>query len=489
MIEETLDQEVELIKDPEIIEKKSKKIFSVLQTKDETNIISEFYNKEYKNIDLTLCINNSHNDNTILTTLVNFNLTRAACNFITTIKSYSKPPEEIIAYINKKNSKGYNALLYSAFRGNLEIFKKLMENGADISITNSSGLNSLHLAAQGNYPNIIIFLLEKYKLDINSKDNKGNSALHWAVYSNKKQAVDYLIYYNIDVNLKDNDGDTALQIALRKGDQNLIQKLRDDYCSLLDKTIEEKDVNNDTNEENSSGIFNELLKKFMGGNITFSFLVILIVLEGFNQIIILLGYNNFFMSFVFILLFSMLIFFYFVSSKSDPGYVINKCINSLLLLAEQGEDMKNVCPWCINYINEKTYHCFKCKKCIAYQQFHDVYINNCVGRFNFSLYMSFLYCLGINSCFKLIISLWGLFWLKGSNLKRVVFFIILQVLAVSLCITFCVLKIRAKIAMYNSINYLKFSDKDNNKENIDYGNSISTSNSVKKNLNNLNSFD
>ena len=486
MIDDSLNQKVELIKDPETIEKKSKKIFSVLQTKDETNIISEFYNKEYKNIDLTLCINNSHNDNTILTTLVNFNLTRAACNFITTIKSYSKPSEEILAYINKKNNKGYNALLYSAFRGNLEIFKKLMENGADISITNSSGLNSLHLAAQKNYPNIITLLIEKYKLDINSKDNKGNSALHWAVFCNSKQTVDYLIYFNIDVNLKDNDGDTALQIALKKGNQNLIKKLRDDYS---DKIIEEKDANNNTNEENSDEIFNELLKKFMGGNITLSFLVILIVLEGFNQIIILLGYNNFFMSFVFILLFSMLIFFYFVSSKSDPGYVINKFINSLLLLAEQGEDMKNVCPWCINYINEKTYHCFKCKKCIAYQQFHDVYINNCVGRNNFSLYMSFLYCLAINSCFKLIISLWGLFWLKGSNLKRVVFFIILQVLAVSLCITFCVLKIKAKISMYNSINYLKFSDKDNNKENIEYGNSISTSNSVKKNLNNLNSFD
>ena len=77
-----------------------------------------------------------------------------------------------IPYINQKNSKGYNALLYSAFRGNLEIFNKLMENGADISITNSSGLNVLHLAAQGNYPNIIIFAIEKYKFDINSKDVK-----------------------------------------------------------------------------------------------------------------------------------------------------------------------------------------------------------------------------------------------------------------------------------------------------------------------------
>ena len=41
-----------------------------------------------------------------------------------------------------------------------------MENVADISTTNSSGLNALHLASQGNYPNIIIFLIEKYGFDI-----------------------------------------------------------------------------------------------------------------------------------------------------------------------------------------------------------------------------------------------------------------------------------------------------------------------------------
>ena len=40
---------------------------------------------------------------------------------------------------------------------------------------------------------------EKYKdswININSQDNKGNTALHWAVYMDKKQAVDYLIYFN-----------------------------------------------------------------------------------------------------------------------------------------------------------------------------------------------------------------------------------------------------------------------------------------------------
>ena len=490
MTEDVLDDEKELIKDPETIEIISKKIFPVLQTKDETNIISEFYKKEYSNIDLTLCLNTSHNNNTILTTLVNYNLTRAANNFISIIKSYKKPNVQLLSYINQKNSKGYNALLYSAFRGNLQIFNKLMENGADISSTNSSGLNVLHLAAQGNFPNIIIFLVEKFGFDINSKDNKGNSALHWAVYSNSRQSVDYLIFYNIDINLKDNDDDTALQIAIRKGNQYLIKKLRDDYGFLLNTNIKGKEVvkikqsENEGSSNQSQSLLGTLYTKFLRNNSkgisALLFLVIIILLEVINQIIILMGYKNFFMSFVFLILFSMLLFFYFASSKSQPGEVSTKCINSLSTLAEQGEDMKNICPWCINYMSEKTRHCFLCKKCIKYQIFHDSYINNCVGRDNLSLYMSFLYFLAINFCFKFMISIWGLVWLKGSNFKKVVGFILPQILAVSAGIAFSVLKIIMKTKLIKDSFSNNFSIQ--NMKEIE-GNITSTNSTVKNHMN------
>ena len=493
MIEETLDQENELITDQETIQKISQTIFPILQTKDETNIISEFYKKEYTNIDLTLCINTSQNNNTILTTLSNYNLPRATNNFISIIKGYKKPSEQLLAYINKKNSKGYNALLYSAFRGNLEIFNKLMENGADISITNSSGLNALHLAAQGNFPNIIIFLIEKYGFDINSKDNKGNSALHWAVYSNSVQTVDYLIYYNIDINIRDNDDDTALQIAIRKNNQNLVKKLKEDYSSFLSKEEKKVKIKQNENEaetqKSENNITASLINKILRNNSkeisAFPFLMFFIVLEVINQFIILLGYNNYFMSFVFFILFSMLLFFYFASSKSEPGEVATKCINSLLILAEQGEDMKNICPWCVNYMGEKTRHCFFCKKCIKYQEFHDNFINNCVGRNNFSLYMSFLNFLAINLGFKLIINIWGLFWIKGSNLKKAIGFMIVQILMVSISITFIILKIIKKTKIYNELNYGNFmlkDLKDINNINKDK-NSLEVSNTVKNNLN------
>ena len=458
MTEEPLD-EVELQKDNEIIDKISSKIFRVLQTKEETTIINELDKNEYSDKDLTLCIDTAHNDNTILTTLVNYNLTRAVTHFIAIVKSYKKLYTDYLAYINKKNSKGYNALLYSAFRGNLQVFMKLMENGADVnSTTSSSGLNALHLASQGNYPNIIIYLIDKYGININSQDNKGNTALHWAVYMDKKQAVNYLMYYNIDVNLRDNDNETAIDIAIRKNNVYLMKKFKEDY-SLLNQKGKINEIIQNKNEKNNPGFnFRALIDKLIGNehptiSFAYPFLIFMILIELLNQIIILRGYKNYFMSMVFCIMFIMSLFFYLTSSKSDAGEIFSKCINSLTILAEQGEDMKNICPWCINYTNEKTHHCFLCKKCFECQEFHEPFINNCVGRNNFSLYMSFLFFFTINFGFKLIISIWGLFWLKNDRLKRTVGFIIIQILLVLMGIGLSVIKIKKYLSLSYSINF------------------------------------
>ena len=225
----------EFIKAPEIISKISENIFQVIKTKDESKILSEFYKQDYKKVDLTLCIDSSFNNNTILISLVYYNLTNVILNVLSAFSHTYKTSKDFLAYLNKKNSKGYNAILYSAFRGNLEIFKKLMELGAEINVCNSTGLNALHLAVQGNHPNIIVYLIEKCGFDINTKDINGNNALHWGITMNCRQAVDYLDYYNIDINAKDKDGETPLGIAYNKANQYFIKKFNEDFYNFINK--------------------------------------------------------------------------------------------------------------------------------------------------------------------------------------------------------------------------------------------------------------
>ena len=53
----------------------------------------------------------------------------------------------------------------------------LLNEGADINQVSKNGLNVLHFAAQGNQPKCLLYFVEKYKLDINSRDFDNNNIL------------------------------------------------------------------------------------------------------------------------------------------------------------------------------------------------------------------------------------------------------------------------------------------------------------------------
>ena len=144
-------------------------------------------------------------------------------------------------------------------------------------MVNSSGLNVLHLAVQGNHPNIIVFLMQKCGFNINSKDNNGSSALHWGVNMNSRESVDYLVYYNIDINLKDKDGETALSIAKNKGNEYFIKKFNDDFSILNNNKDSEENKDEDKSEmENNDNINNNYYKRTNINNF-YSFLQIIYI--------------------------------------------------------------------------------------------------------------------------------------------------------------------------------------------------------------------
>ena len=149
----------------------------------------------------------------------------------------------------------------------------------------------LHLAVQGNHPNLIVYLIEKCGFNINSKDNNGRTALHWGISMNSKQAVDYLVYYNIDINIKDNNGVTITTnpeaarlttgyqlLALRKSgstiDSSTLDDVKlgeintDDAGNIFSVNINGKNVNfiakSNTDKINAGSIVKELATKCNG---------------------------------------------------------------------------------------------------------------------------------------------------------------------------------------------------------------------------------
>lgn len=140
-------------------------------------------------------------------------------------------------WINMKSNNGYTSLHYAAFRGNIDVIKLLIENGANIDICNNEGLNVLHLAAQGNKTSILIYFIEKYHLDFMKIDNIGSTPLHWASYVGSEESFLYLLTLNPDINKQDIEGLTPLHLAVTSDRTRIIKKL---LHKGADKTIRDK---------------------------------------------------------------------------------------------------------------------------------------------------------------------------------------------------------------------------------------------------------
>ncbi|KAG4095691.1 ankyrin repeat-containing domain protein [Neocallimastix lanati (nom. inval.)] len=150
--------------------------------------------------------------------------------------------------INIKDSKGEYPLLKAFNSQNMEIFKYLLEHGANSNIKNKNGVSLLMLAIHKNNVEVIKLLL-KYNVNIIEKDSNGLSPLEKAVNQNNTDIVRLFIKYcNINkiimnANAKDASGNTLLMKAVNQNNGDIV-KLLINYCfkNKIKININEKDA-------------------------------------------------------------------------------------------------------------------------------------------------------------------------------------------------------------------------------------------------------
>lgn len=432
----------EEIKYDENFKKINLNIFELLSKKDQTIILKEIKNLENNNIDLTKLKEEEQNKNTILISSVYFNLTDVSAYLIDYFRDTIKSTTQFLDYLNLRNIKGYDALLYSAYRGNYTIFQKLLDNGAYLNSTNITGLNVLHLAAQGNCLNIIASLTEKYIFNINSQDNNGNTALHWAVYFNNQQCIDYLLYYNIDINIKDNNNCTAMDIAIKRENESLIDKIKE---SIIIK------YNSPQSNISILSFFDKIEAFKIWARMYFyiPFILFIILSEYYNQKIISLNIQNLKINIIFFIFIIFIAFYYYILNKSDPGKEPNKSKNTLFSLLNQGNDLSNVCPWCVGFMDTNSYHCPYCKKCINYQEFHNSMLNNCIGKNNFKIYLFYLFFLSFSFLLKFFIGIYSIKNTEYSIIKEKKYSFLYDILINFVFCAICIYRLISKIKLFN----------------------------------------
>lgn len=145
----------------------------------------------------------------------------------------SQQPTHTQNYLNLATKKGYTALMYATISGQNENIKRLIENRANIEAQNHQGYTPLMLAARHQQNQALVDLLT-FGANPNQQDMQGKTALMHAVRTGNKQTVATLLQLphamlgaQIDLDHKDEEGQSALSLALTKNKPEIYTQLKE----------------------------------------------------------------------------------------------------------------------------------------------------------------------------------------------------------------------------------------------------------------------
>lgn len=132
--------------------------------------------------------------------------------------------EENAKIVNAVNDAGYSPLILACYRGNNDVAKFLIDNGADLNYNNDMGTPLMAAIFKKNNE-IASYLIYK-KANLNLSDGNGTTALIYAVNFKNYEIVSELVKSDVDVDFKDKKNKSAVDYALQLDDDKLMELLK-----------------------------------------------------------------------------------------------------------------------------------------------------------------------------------------------------------------------------------------------------------------------
>lgn len=107
----------------------------------------------------------------------------------------------------------------AAARGDLEIIRTFLAHGSEINGITENGWTAIHWAARNGQHDALRLLTADYHADKDIRLENGSSALHLAAAHGYPKCIDVCLEAGLDIDTQNNDGMTALHWAVDKSHQ------------------------------------------------------------------------------------------------------------------------------------------------------------------------------------------------------------------------------------------------------------------------------
>ena len=97
------------------------------------------------------------------------------------------------------------------------VVKQLLAAGADVNVADIYGWTPLMRAVDGDRVGVVRVLLEDESVQVNARDDQGETALHHAAARGAFEIARLLIIHHADVQARDTAGRTPAMVATSEG--------------------------------------------------------------------------------------------------------------------------------------------------------------------------------------------------------------------------------------------------------------------------------
>ncbi|OMJ93480.1 hypothetical protein SteCoe_3603 [Stentor coeruleus] len=269
------------------------------------------------------------------------------------------------------------------------------------------GLDVVHLASQGDFPQLIAYFSE-IGVNLESIDTKGLTPLHWSSYMGNYYSSLLLCSLRVSRNIIDLEGHTPLHLAvignnLRVMKLLVIKGAIKDIKDIQGKTSMDYAIANGYKnliESLKSNTFLEIMG--FRPNITpfatslWPFIILMgIIISTFVIVGIFCATYNRRGSYTFAASSIIVICLMAYIVKSDPGFV-PKNPNTKLIDLYNNYKPGEICPDCGIVKVPRSRHCHQCHRCVKKFDHHCQWMNNCIGAKNLGVFYMFLLILWVN---------------------------------------------------------------------------------------------